>query len=161
MPELELPAFDDEHMRELLPQLVAGRRTLAELAKAPLHDFLRGALTRHQVLALDREAPERLTVPSGSKIRLTYEAGRPPVLAARIQELFGLAATPRVASGRVPVLMHLLAPNRRPQQVTDDLASFWNSTYAVVRKELRRRYPRHSWPEDPWNAQAQKRPKRR
>jgi len=161
MPELELPAFDDEHMRELLPQLVAGRRTLAELAKAPLHDFLRGALTRHQVLALDREAPERLTVPSGSQIRLTYEAGRPPVLAARIQELFGLAATPRVASGRVPVLMHLLAPNRRPQQVTDDLASFWNSTYAVVRKELRRRYPRHAWPEDPWNAQAQKRPKRR
>jgi len=161
MPELELPAFDEESLRELLPMLTAGRRSLADLQKAPLLDFLRGALTRPQLASLDREAPERLAVPSGSKIRLTYEPGRPPVLAARIQELFGLAVTPRVAAGRVPVLMHLLAPNRRPQQVTDDLESFWNSTYAVVRKELRRRYPRHAWPEDPWNAQAEKRPRRR
>ena len=72
------------------------------------------------------------------------------MLAARIQELFGLAETPRVAGGRVPVLLHLLAPNHRPQQVTDDLASFWANTYQVVRKDLRARYPKHAWPEDPW-----------
>ena len=83
-----------------------------------------------------REAPERLEVPSGSQIRIAYEPGRPPVLAARIQEMFGLAETPRVAAGRVPVLLHLLAPNGRPQQVTHDLRSFWETTYRQVRKEL-------------------------
>ena len=87
--------------------------------------------------ALEREAPERLEVPSGSRIALAYEPGRPPVLAVRIQELFGLRETPTVARGRVPVLLHLLAPNQRPQQVTDDLPSFWENTYSVVRAELR------------------------
>ena len=82
-------------------------------------------------------------------------------LAARIQELFGLAETPRIAGGRVPVVLHLLAPNMRPQQVTDDLRSFWDGTYPQVRKELRRRYPRHAWPEDPWTAQAIRGPRRR
>jgi ATP-dependent helicase HrpB len=110
---------------------------------------------------VEREAPERLEVPSGSHITLKYEVGRPPVLAVRIQELFGLAETPRVAGGRVRVLLHLLAPNYRPQQVTDDLASFWANTYPQVRKELRGRYPKHAWPEDPWTAQAERRPRRR
>ena len=82
-------------------------------------------------------------------MRLRYEPGRPPVLAARIQDLFGLTETPTVAGGRVPVLLHLLAPNGRPQQVTDDLASFWETTYREVRKELKGRYPKHAWPEDP------------
>ena len=110
---------------------------------------------------MEREAPERLPVPSGSRIALQYEHGRPPVLAVRIQEVFGLADTPRVAGGRVPVLLHLLAPNYRPQQVTDDLASFWANTYPQVRKELRARYPKHAWPEDPWSAPAERRPRRR
>ena len=83
---------------------------------------------------------------------LTYETGRPPVLAARIQELFGWKETPRIAQGKVRLLLHLLAPNYRPQQVTDDLASFWNNTYLQVRKDLRNRYPKHHWPEDPWTA---------
>ena len=100
-------------------------------------------------------------MPSGSRIRLTYEPGRPPVLAVRIQEMFGAAETPRVAAGRVPVLLHLLAPNMRPQQVTDDLASFWRNTYPEVRKELAGRYPKHAWPEDPLAAPAQRRPGRR
>jgi ATP-dependent helicase HrpB len=93
-------------------------------------------------------------------VRLAYEIGRPPVLAARIQELFGLCETPRVARGRVAVLLHLLAPSGRPQQVTDDLASFWRTTYPEVRKELRARYPRHAWPEDPLRALPERRPKR-
>src|SRR5206468_437974 len=97
-------------------------------------------------------------VPSGSRVALRYEAGRPPVLAVRIQELFGLRATPRVAGGRVPVLLHLLAPNMRPQQVTDDLESFWSRTYPSIRNELRRRYPKHAWPEDPLSATPEHRP---
>ena len=100
-------------------------------------------------------------MPSGSHIRVEYEEGRPPVLAARIQEMFGLADTPRIARGRVKVLLHLLAPNYRPQQVTDDLASFWANGYPLVRKELRARYPKHSWPDDPLTAEAIRGPKRK
>src|SRR5204862_2663560 len=107
------------------------------------------------------EAPERFRAPSGRSFALAYELGRPPVLAVRIQEMFGLTDTPRVAAGRVPVLLHLLAPNFRPQQVTDDLASFWKNTYPQVRKELRARYPRHAWPEDPLTATPERRPRRR
>jgi len=102
---------------------------------------------------LERDVPESLTEPTGSEITLVYEVGRPPVLAVRIQELFGLRETPRIAGGRVKVLLHLLAPNRRPQQVTDDLASFWVTGYAVVRKDLRMEYPNHRWPDDPTTAE--------
>src|SRR5437762_2204370 len=122
---------------------------------------LQGRLTHAQRQALEREAPERIPVPSGSRIAVKYEPGRPPVLAVRIQELFGLIDTPRLAAGRVRVLLHLLAPNYRPQQVTDDLASFWTNTYPQVRKELRARYPKHAWPEDPRNAEPARGPKRR
>jgi ATP-dependent helicase HrpB len=158
MPELALPRLDAEALSALLPELARGRRSFAELRRAPWLERLRGALSWAQLAALEREAPERITVPSGSRIRLSYEAGKPPVLAARIQELFGLAETPRIAGGRVPVLLHLLAPNLRPQQVTGDLRSFWRNTYPQVRKELQGRYPRHAWPEDPWNARPQRRP---
>jgi ATP-dependent RNA helicase HrpB len=159
-PELSLPRFDASDLRALLPALAAGRKSFAELRRAPLLEVLQGALTYEQSEALRREAPERLEVPSGSRIRLHYEPGKPPILAARIQELFGLAETPRVAAGRVPVLLHLLAPNGRPQQVTHDLRSFWESTYPQVRKELQGRYPKHAWPQDPWNATPERRPGR-
>lgn len=161
MPELDLPTFGDEEIAALLPLLAAGRRSLDELSRAPLVDVLRGHLTARQAAALEREAPERLEVPSGSRLRLDYEPGRPPVLAVRIQELFGLAETPRVAAGRVPVLLHLLAPSGRPQQVTQDLASFWENTYPQVKKELAGRYPKHAWPEDPRRAVAMRGAKRR
>ncbi|HEX4962179.1 MAG TPA: ATP-dependent helicase C-terminal domain-containing protein, partial [Thermoanaerobaculia bacterium] len=161
MPELSLPRFTEDEIRALLPVLAAGARSFAELRRAPLLEVLQGALSYPQLEALRREAPERLEVPSGSHVRLTYEPGRPPVLAARIQELFGLAETPRLAAGRVPVLLHLLAPNGRPQQVTHDLRSFWENTYPEVRKELQGRYPRHAWPTDPWNARPERRPARK
>lgn len=161
MPDLGLPSLGDAFVADLLPHLCAGKRSFDELRRAPLLDHLRGALTHAQRTALDRHAPERIEVPSGSRVALLYEPGRPPVLAVRIQEVFGLAETPRVAGGRMPVVLHLLAPNRRPQQVTDDLASFWRNTYPVVRKELRARYPRHAWPEDPLSAPAERRPKPR
>jgi len=145
----------------VLPDLCEGRRSFDELRRAPWLDFVRARFDHRTLQTIDREAPERLEVPSGSEIRLVYEPGKAPVLAARIQELFGLAETPKVAAGRVGVLMHLLAPNHRPQQITEDLRSFWNNTYPLVAAELKRRYPRHSWPDDPWNAPAERRPRRR
>ena len=161
LPDLNLPAFDAADLGELLEHLARGRRSLAELRAGPWLDLMRGQLSYDQQRALDREAPDRLDVPSGSSIALQYEEGRPPVLAVRIQELFGLAETPRVGGGRVKVLLHLLAPNHRPQQVTDDLASFWKNGYPLVRKELRGRYPKHSWPDDPLAAEALRGAKRR
>src|SRR6185295_18160794 len=129
MTELALPRFSADELRALLPALAAGRKSFAELRRAPLLEALQGMLSYQQIEAVRREAPERLEVPSGSRIKVVYEPGKPPVLAARVQELFGLAETPRVAAGRIPVLLHLLAPNGRPQQVTHDLRSFWENTY--------------------------------
>jgi ATP-dependent helicase HrpB len=116
---------------------------------------MQALLTWPQQEALQREAPPRITLPSGRSVPLCYEVGRPPILAAPIQELFGMLQTPRVAGGRVKVVIHLLAPNQRVAQVTDDLEHFWKSSYALVRKELRGRYPKHAWPEDPLTAVAQ------
>lgn len=161
IPELQLPPIDDVALAELLPMLCPGCTSFEDLRRADWQGRLRDRLNHQQRQALEREAPERLLLPSGNRVALRYEVGRPPVLAARIQELFGMLQTPRVAGGRVAVVVHLLAPNYRPQQVTDDLASFWANTYPVVRKELRARYPRHAWPEDPYTAVAESRPKRR
>jgi len=156
MPELDLPVFGDNPLGELLPWLCAGCVSFDDLRKAPVLAALKARLTSAQLATVEREAPQHWQSPGGSWIALSYEAGQPPVLAARIQQLFGLKQTPRVAGGRVPVLLHLLAPNMRPQQITGDLESFWKNTYPQVRKELRRRYPKHAWPEDPWTAAAQR-----
>lgn len=160
-PELELPRFDAADLVDHLPSLALGCRSFEDLRKRPLASQLLGLLSHQQRSVLDRMAPERIAVPTGSNVALLYEVGRPPILAVRIQELFGLKDTPTVADGRVTCLLHLLAPNRRPQQITDDLAGFWERTWKDVRKDLRNRYPRHSWPEDPANALPQKRPTRR
>ncbi len=159
-PDLQLPSLA-ERLRELLPQLTLGKRSCLEIRSLPLDEVFLGTLDRTQRQALDREAPERFEVPSGSRIRIDYSDPERPVLAVQIQELFGLAATPRIAGGRVPLLLHLLAPNGRPQQVTDDLASFWASTYPIVRRELAGRYPKHAWPPDPARASPERRPQRR
>jgi ATP-dependent helicase HrpB len=161
MPDLNLPEYNEADLREVLSWLAPGRRSLEDLKRADWEAAFRSKLTHVQRQAVEREAPERLEVPSGNRIAVAYEEGRPPVLAVRVQEVFGLADTPRIAGGRVKVLLHLLAPNYRPQQVTDDLASFWANTYPVVRKELRARYPRHAWPDDPLAAPAERRPRRR
>jgi ATP-dependent helicase HrpB len=152
LPELGLPAFDSARLGEILASSCAERTSVAQVAASDLLGLLRSTLSRGQIEALEIQAPESLRVPSGSRIRLRYEGGRPPVLAVRLQEMFGLAETPRVAAGRVPVLLHLLGPNYRPVQITQDLRSFWERTYAQVRKDLRARYPKHAWPEDPWSA---------
>ncbi len=161
MPELALPSHDELDLVGALESWSDGLSSVDELRALPLGDVVRSRLTREQARALDEFAPDALPLPSGNQRRLEYEPGKPPVLAVRLQELFGLADTPTVARGRVRVLLHLLAPNQRVVQVTQDLSSFWNTTYAQVRKDLRARYPKHSWPEDPWTAQPTSRTTRR
>jgi ATP-dependent helicase HrpB len=161
LPELAWPVIDTAFWRAALPELCQGCHSFAELRQQPLKNMIQRRLSPEQMAALDREAPEKIVVPSGNRIPLEYAPGKPPVLAVRIQELFGLRETPRIARGRVPVLLHLLGPNFRPQQVTDDLASFWKNTYTEVKKELKRRYPKHSWPDDPLTATPQSKGGRR
>jgi ATP-dependent helicase HrpB len=155
MPEADWPALDDAALFDVIKDACSGKRTLQESRSVPLTPLLKRRLTGPQVRAMDELAPEFLTVPTGNKIRLSYEPGRPPVLAVRLQELFGWTESPRVAGGRVAVVLHLLGPNYRPVQVTDDLRSFWASAYFQVRKDLRARYPRHSWPDDPLSARPE------
>jgi ATP-dependent helicase HrpB len=151
MPELDLPA---DPLRDAVRACAAGRRSVAELRQADLGGAILGSLTSLQRRALEHEAPARFRLPAGRDAPIAYEADRSPSVAARIQELFGLLATPRLAGGRVALVVHLLAPNQRPVQVTDDLASFWRTTYFDVRKQLRGRYPKHHWPDDPLAATA-------
>jgi HrpA-like RNA helicase len=106
-------------------------------------------------------APDRITVPSGRDMTIEYEDDGSVSVSVKLQELFGLAETPRIGASNTPITFHLLAPNGRPVQTTQDLRSFWERTYPEVRKELRGRYPRHPWPEDPWNAPATHRTTRR
>ncbi|MEU8157602.1 ATP-dependent helicase HrpB [Micromonospora sp. NPDC048986] len=133
------------------PELAAARRR-ADLARVDVSSALRRLLPWAQAARLDELAPERIEVPSGSRIRLDYGDPAAPVLAVKLQETFGWPAAPRIAEGRVPVLLHLLSPAGRPVAVTADLASFWRTGYPQVRSELRGRYPRHPWPEDPGTA---------
>lgn len=130
----------------LLRAAVFGQRKLANVQIAT-------ALDGHTQQRLDRDAPETLTAPSGRAVRLDYGADGTVTAAVKLQELFGLADTPTIGPHRRPVVLSLLAPNGRPVQVTQDLRSFWNKTYAEVRRELRGRYPKHPWPEDPWRAE--------
>ncbi len=139
---------------DIWEQLMWGKRSFQELRRMSLPGQLKAYLSGKQRQLLGEEVPARLEVPSGSKIRLSYQIDGPPILAVRIQEVFGWTETPRVGRGEVAVLMHLLAPNFRPAQVTDDLAGFWERTYPEVRKELRARYAKHPWPEDPTTAKA-------
>ncbi len=144
----------------LLPWL-GGLRSADDLRRLNVLPALKAALTREQQRQMDVRAPVAIEVPSGSRISLDYAAGDQPVLAVKLQELFGLADTPRVAGGRLPVLLHLLSPARRPVQVTQDLRNFWNAVYPEVKKDLKGRYPRHPWPDDPWNAAPTRRTKPR
>lgn len=150
-----------ETLSEWLGPYLDGVRTLAQLAAIDLVTPLKGLLTWEQQRRLEEGAPTHLSVPSGSRIRLEYGPDGPPVLAVKLQEMFGQADTPRVAFGRVPVVIHLLSPAQRPIQVTQDLKSFWNNVYPQVKKELKGRYPRHPWPDDPWNAMPTRRTKPR
>lgn len=131
---------------------LAGIRTAEQLAGLPLLTALKGFLSREQRNRLDKDAPTAIVAPSGRNIVLYYTAGELPVLAVKLQEMFGLATTPTVAGGRVPVLVHLLSPAGRLVQITRDLKVFWENGYPQVKKELQGRYPKHPWSDNPWNA---------
>jgi ATP-dependent helicase HrpB len=146
---------------DVLADLCMGRRSFKELRAIDLRTEVEQRLAHEVRSALRRLAPEEIEVPSGRTIALRYEKDGPPVLAVRLQEVFGWTQTPRVGAGRVAVKMELLAPNMRPVQVTQDLESFWASTYAEVRNELKRRYPKHQWPEDPRQGDPKLRPGKR
>jgi ATP-dependent helicase HrpB len=161
LPQHRWPDVSGEAAGRWLSGALTGARSFEDAVRR-----LPGALKDQLIYPLDRlldqHAPEAIEVPTGNRIKIDYKPGQRPVLAVRLQEVFGWLDTPRIANGRVPLLMHLLGPNYRPVQITDDLRSFWSTTYFQVRKDLRVRYPKHSWPEDPLTAtpQARGRPRK-
>ena len=159
-PDLDLPAFDDEAVARAALDCLSGT-DLKQLRDAKLRDVLLHQLSPQQQRTLKQAAPDRIELPTGRAAVVDYTAEAGPTVAARLQEFFGLPEVARLAGGKVPVVLQLLAPNHRPVQVTTDLASFWANVYPQVRKELSRRYPRHSWPEDPLAANPEARPKPR
>jgi len=157
------PDLSDAALLESLDDWLAphldGISRATHFSRLDLHQILAGLLPWPLPQRLDKLAPTHLPVPSGSRIPIDY-SGEEPVLAVRLQEMFGLGATPTIADGRVPVLLHLLSPARRPVQVTRDLAGFWQGAYIEVRKDLRGQYPKHYWPDNPLEAEATARTKK-
>jgi ATP-dependent helicase HrpB len=144
-----------ESMDSWLRPFLSGVTKLADLRALDLKGMLASMLSWDAQLRLNRLAPSKIEVPSASSIPLRYfPDGRPPELHVRLQELFGMLETPSVNEGQTKVIVHLLSPGYKPVQVTQDLRSFWSTTYVEVRKELRMRYPKHAWPEDPLSAKA-------
>ena len=165
-PELDLPDVSTDAVLQRaeawLPLYAGNASTAAQLKKIEMEAVIWGLLSHDQQQAVARIAPSHVIVPTGSCIRLAYRQGaEAPVLRVRLQECFGLLDTPRVDSGRRPVLMELLSPGYKPVQLTSDLRSFWTGAYFEVRKELRRRYPKHAWPDDPLTADPVRGVKRR
>jgi ATP-dependent helicase HrpB len=154
-PERDWPDVSDVVLLEVLEEWLAphleGINSAKRLAQLDIAEILKQKLDYRQQRELDELVPMHLTVPSGSRIRIDYSA-EIPVLAVKLQELFGLAVGPTVCDGRIPVLLHLLSPAGRPIQVTRDLKGFWDGSYQQVKKELKGRYPKHPWPDDPWSA---------
>ncbi len=163
-PEDGYPDISDQALTDGLAEwlglYLAGMSRGEHLRTLDLAGILRSRVGGKLARRVDEGAPIHVVVPSGSRLRLRYTPGEMPVLRVRVQEMFGLADTPTVCWGRVSVMLHLLSPAHRPIQVTQDLRGFWERTYAEVKKELRGRYPKHHWPDDPWSAAATARPKR-
>ncbi|HET9391590.1 MAG TPA: ATP-dependent helicase HrpB [Steroidobacteraceae bacterium] len=164
-PEHVWPVVTDAHLTESTEAWLApwldGITRREHLARLQIAEILQGMLSWEQQRQLSEMAPTHLTVPSGSHIRIDYRDESAPAVSVRLQEVFGLEATPRIGQGRVPITFKLLSPARRPVQVTRDLASFWRGAYAEVRKDLRGRYPRHYWPENPLDAEPTRGVRRR
>lgn len=144
--------LDDAALRELLVTACAGKRSFGELRAAGLFEEIRGAIGHGALARLDELAPSHVVLGNGRRAQVDYVPGQAPAISSRLQDFFGSVDTPRVARGRVPLVLHLLAPNGRDVQVTTDLAGFWERHYPKIRSELMRRYPRHSWPDDPRTA---------
>ncbi|KAA8725918.1 ATP-dependent helicase HrpB [Ewingella americana] len=153
MPEADWPAMDDQSLLDGLEQWLSpslnGVRSLKMLQQVDLHDALLRLLDWHQRQRLDNALPTHYTVPTGSRLPIRYYADQPPVLSVRMQEMFGEQRSPMLAEGRVAVVLELLSPAQRPLQITADLAAFWQGTYREVQKEMKGRYPKHPWPDNP------------
>ena len=152
-PELDLPHLDEEDVRAGVVTLCEGRSSFSELREAArtggMLQVLRARLSSEQARMLAKMAPERITLARGRAVRINYERDKAPWIASRLQDFFGMTKSPSIACGRVPLVLHLLAPNGRAVQITTDLNGFWVRHYSQVRRELARRYPRHAWPENP------------
>jgi ATP-dependent helicase HrpB len=144
-PELALPSIGDEDRRHLVEQVCHGCFGGKDLKDQPVKAIVKSWLSGAQQELLEKHAPERLSLSNGRTARVIYEAGNPPHIALRIQQLYGVNTTPRIGMGRVPVVLHILAPSQRPVQITQDLAGFWREHYPRVKQELQRKYPRHEW----------------
>jgi ATP-dependent helicase HrpB len=158
-PDVSDAALGETLERWLGPR-VRGMSRLSDLGKVDLGAAVLDLLSWEQRAALDRLAPSHLVMPSGSRLAVDYRDPAQPVLAVRLQELFGQTETPRVGGGKIPLTLHLLSPAGRPVQVTRDLAGFWRTTYFDVRKDLKGRYPKHPWPDDPLVAEPTRRAKK-
>jgi ATP-dependent helicase HrpB len=158
MPELALPDVSEATLlatrEQWLKPVFLGKSRLDALSEAELADALKCSFVWNQLQLIDRHAPQRIKVPSGMERPIQYSETAPPVLAVKLQELFGLAETPKIANKRVALTLHLLSPGGKPLQITQDLGSFWQRTYPEVKKEMKGRYPRHPWPDDPWSTPA-------
>ncbi|MDM2871713.1 ATP-dependent helicase HrpB [Citrobacter sp. Cpo069] len=164
LPEYDWPTVDEDSLLAsletwLLPHM-SGVHSLRALKALNVGQALRGLLDWSMLQRLDSELPAHYTVPTGSRIAIRYHEDNPPVLAVRMQEMFGEAKTPTIAQGRVPLMLELLSPAQRPLQVTSDLSAFWQGSYREVQKEMKGRYPKHVWPDDPANTAPTRRTKK-
>jgi ATP-dependent helicase HrpB len=147
--DLNFPSYDDEAVARILLSMANKATRLSDLRSLALVDGMHWALSEEQRQALDAMAPSHVSIPGRKRVLVNYESDRPPWIQSRLQDFFGAQEGPSVGGGTVPITLHLLAPNRRAVQVTTDLAGFWVRHYPALRKQLMRRYPRHSWPEKP------------
>ncbi|HEY2980896.1 MAG TPA: ATP-dependent helicase C-terminal domain-containing protein, partial [Anaerolineales bacterium] len=144
-PDLQLPPIRDEHRQHIIEQLCLGAFSYKDLKDREVKPVVKSWLSASQRDLLEKHAPERVTLPNGRTPKVTYDAAGPPYISLRIQELFGVTQTPRIAMGRVLLSVHILAPSMRPVQVTQDLANFWREHYPRIKPELQRKYPKHEW----------------
>jgi ATP-dependent helicase HrpB len=144
-PELQLPPFTDNARRHIIEQLCHGAVSFKDIKDREVKPLVMSWLSEAQRQLLDKHAPERISLPSGRTPKVVYEATGPPHIALRIQELYGVTQTPRIAMGRVPVQVHVLSPGMKPVQITQDLANFWREHYPRIKSELQRKYPKHEW----------------
>ena len=144
-PELSLPPITEEDRRHLIEQVCEGALSYKDIKDKPVKPVVTSWLNQAQKALLDKHAPDRLTLSNGRTPRVIYDVSTAPHIAIRLQELYDVSVIPKIAMGRVSVVLHILAPNMRPVQITQDLAGFWRDHYPKVKQELQRKYPKHQW----------------
>jgi ATP-dependent helicase HrpB len=144
-PELQLPPITEDDRKHIIGQLCHGAVSYKDIKEREVKPVVMSWLSEAQRALLDKHAPERLTLPNGRTPKVAYEATGSPYISLRIQELYDVTQTPKIALGRVPVMVHILTPGMKPVQITQDLASFWREHYPRIKSELQRKYPKHLW----------------